>query len=132
MPFEELPHTADWAVHVWAGSLSALFAEAARAVNVLSGARPAPGVRLRRTFEIKALDTEDLLVAFLSELIYYMEQENLVFSTFNISLDGSELRVSMSGALILSLTKAIKAVTYHNLRIHKMESGFEVDIVFDV
>jgi len=132
MPFEELPHTADWALRVWAGNLPALFSEAARGVNALSGAQPAPGARLSRVFAAEAPDVENLLVLFLSELVYAAEQERLVFDTFEIELNGSELKVNMSGAPLLSLNKSIKAVTYHNLQVRQTEAGFEVEIVFDV
>jgi SHS2 domain-containing protein len=36
------------------------------------------------------------------------------------------------GAPILSMDKAIKAVTFHNLQIQKTRRGVEVEIVFDV
>jgi len=130
--FEELSHTADWAMRVWAGSLPALFAEAARGMNTLSGAKPVPGSRVSRTFETQAPDVESLLVAFLSELVWSVEQENLVFDAFQVILKGSKLKVKMSGAPLLSLNKAIKAVTYHNLQIIKTDDGFQVEIVFDV
>ena len=132
MPFEELPHTADWALRVWAPSLEGLFSEAARGMNSLSGAQPAPGAPLIQVFSAKAPDPESLLVLFLSELVYAAEQEHLVFDTFKIELNGSELNVNMSGVPLLSLNKSIKAVTYHNLQIRQTKVGFEVDIVFDV
>jgi len=130
--FEELSHTADWAMRVWAGSLPVLFAESARGMNALSGAKPDPSSRVSRTFETQAPDMESLLVAFLSELVWTVEQENLVFDEFKVVLKGSKLTVFMSGALILSLNKSIKAVTYHNLQIVKTKAGFQVEIVFDV
>jgi SHS2 domain-containing protein len=130
--FAEISHTADWCLRVWAGSLPALFAEAAHGMHALTGALPARGPRLRRTFTAEAPDTESLLVAFLSELVYAVEQENLVFNAFKVVLKGSSLNVKMSGAPILSLNKAIKAVTYHNLKIRKTEAGYQVEIVFDV
>jgi SHS2 domain-containing protein len=132
MPFEELPHTADWAVRVWAADLPALFSEAARSMNAISGAQAAPGGRLSRKFAADAPDVESLLVLFLSELVFAAEQEHLVFDRFEITLNGSALKVNMSGAALLSLNKSIKAVTYHNLQVRQTEAGFEVEIVFDV
>jgi SHS2 domain-containing protein len=132
MPFEELQNTADWALHVWANDLPGLFSEAARGMNILSGAQPAPGPQLQRVFATKAPDAESLLVLFLSELVYVAEQERIMFDKFEIKVEVPELKVNMSGAHILSLNKAIKAVTYHNLQIRKTEVGFEVEIVFDV
>jgi SHS2 domain-containing protein len=130
--FEELPHTADWQMRVWATSLPGLFAEAARGMNALAGIKPSPGARVRREFEAEAADAESLLVAFLSELVWAAEQEQLIFDTFKIVLKDSKLKVRMSGEHILSVNKSIKAVTYHNLQIRKTGDGFQVEIVFDV
>jgi len=131
MPFEELQHTADWALRVWAADLPALFVEAALGMNAMSGVQPVPGVQLKRAFAADAPDIESLLVLFLSELVYAAEQEHLVFDAFEIELQGSELKVNMSGAPILTLNKSIKAVTYHNLQVRQIETGLEVEIVFD-
>jgi SHS2 domain-containing protein len=72
------------------------------------------------------------LVAFLSELVYYQEQENLAFDTFDLRVAAQWLKVGMEGAPIASVEKAIKAVTYHNLKVEKTLEGFETTIVFDV
>jgi SHS2 domain-containing protein len=130
--FEELPHTADWAMRVWAVSLPALFAEAACGMNALSGAKPTPGKRIARIYTTEAPDLESLLVEFLSELVWAVEQEKLVYDKFKVTIEGTKLIVHMSGAPILSINKSIKAVTYHNLRVNKTENGFQVEIVFDV
>ena len=87
---------------------------------------------MKRTFEAEATDAESLLVAFLSELVFAVEQEHLIFIEFHVQVEGIKLKVEMSGVPILSLTKAIKAVTYHNLQIQPTARGYEVEIVFDV
>ena len=132
MGFEEVSHTADWSVRVWAPDVPSLFAESARAMNSLSGTVIDNSPRLERMFETEAPDAESLLVAFLSELVYYQEQENLAFDSFEIEIRSKKLRVSMEGTKIGSVDKAIKAVTYHNLKIEKTEDGFQTTIVFDV
>ncbi len=83
MGFEEISHTADWSARVWAEDLPSLFVEAARAMNSLSGTVIGTGPRVTRTFEAEGPDVESLLVAFLSELVYYQEQENLAFDVFD-------------------------------------------------
>jgi SHS2 domain-containing protein len=132
MGFEEIPHTADWSVRVWAQDLPSLLAESARAMNALAGTVTGPGPRLKRTFESKGPDVESLLVAFLSELVYYQEQENLAFDTFDIRMSDRHLSVTMEGSQIASVDKAIKAVTYHNLKVEETSRGYEVVVVFDV
>lgn len=132
MGFKEIAHTADWSVHVWAEDLPSLFKEAARAMDSLSGTVIGAGSRVKRAFAAEGPDAESLLVAFLSELVYYEEQENLAFDAFKLQVEGQTLKVEMAGAQIESVDKAIKAVTYHNLKIEKMDRGFETTIVFDV
>lgn len=132
MGFEEISHTADWSVRVWAQDLPSLFAEAARAMNSLAGTVTAKNAHVKRTFESEAPDAESLLVAFLSELVYYQEQENLAFEVFELEVKSQKLKVKMEGRQIASVDKAIKAVTYHNMRIEKTNEGFETTIVFDV
>ena len=133
MGFEEIPHTADWSVRVWAQDLPSLLAESARAMNALAGTVTDPGPRLKRAFASEGPDIESLLVAFLSELVYYQEQDHgLAFDTFDIRMSDRHLSVTMEGSQITSVDKAIKAVTYHNLKIEETSRGYEVVIVFDV
>jgi SHS2 domain-containing protein len=138
--FEELPHTADWAMRVTAPDLVSLFAESARGMNALAGVKLAmseaeelaPGPKTHRTLSLSAPDIESLLVTFLSELVYSAEQEHLAFDGFDIKVEGNTLKGEISGAPIVSINKSIKAVTYHNLHIQRTAHGYEVEIVFDV
>lgn len=100
-------------------------------MNALSGTVIGPD-RLNRTFMYEAPDAESLLIGFLSELIYYQEQENLAFDAFELKVKGERLEAEMQGGQIISVDKAIKAATYHNLTIRKTNDGFETTIVFDV
>ena len=132
MGFEEISHTADWSARIWADDLPSLFTEAARAMNSLSGTVIGNKSRVTRTFEAKGPDGESLLVAFLSELVYYQEQENLAFDTFDLRIATQWLKVEMEGAQIEAVEKAIKAVTYHNLKIERVNDRFMAEIIFDI
>ena len=132
MGFEEVQHTADWSVRVWGNDLPDLFAESARAMNALSGLAIGPGPRLRRHFQAEGQDPEGLLVAFLSELIYLAEEAGLGFERFDVGMPVPPLSLSMEGGPIVRLDKAIKAVTWHDLKITRTERGLETIIVFDV
>jgi len=133
MGFEEIPHTADWSVRVWAQDLPSLLAESARAMNALAGTVTDPGPRVERAFASEGPDIESLLVAFLSELVYYQEQDHgLAFDTFDVRMSDQQISVTMEGSQITSVDKAIKAVTYHNLKVEETSRGYEAVIVFDV
>ena len=132
MGFKEIPHTADWAVRVWADDLRGLLVESARAMNTLTGIVFSQGPRTERAFDLEGVDEESLLVMFLSELVYLQEQEGLGFDQFDIQIAGHDLKAKMDGARIASVDKAIKAVTWHNLKIEKTARGLEAEITFDV
>jgi SHS2 domain-containing protein len=112
--------------------LCTLLEQAARGMYGLQGARLRPEPRLARSIEVAAHDPESLLVDFLAELLYLIESDGLAFDEFDLSLDGETLRAHLTGAPIESLAKEIKAVTYHNLAVHRTPRGLEANVVFDV
>ena len=82
--------------------------------------------------DLVGIDIESLLVDFLSELTYIRESQNLAFDEFDLDLNGLNLQSRLHGTHIESISKEIKAVTYHNLIIKEIEGIFHVNIVFDV
>jgi len=130
--FQEVEHAADWALRVWAPQMSSLLEQAARGMLTLAGVKVADGPVCEREIEISYLDREQLLVKFLSEILFFIEQENLAFSEYHLSLDQDRLKARLRGYPVRSLEKAIKAVTYHNLEVRQTERGVEAYIVFDV
>ena len=130
--YREVEHTADWELEVWAADLPGLMEQAARGMFFLAGMRLEPEPRLSRTFSLKASDTETLLVKFLTELLFYAEQEGIGFDGYQITLDGFDLQATLEGARLASIDKEIKAVTYHRLAVSQAEGRLRVNIVFDV
>jgi SHS2 domain-containing protein len=131
--YQERPHTADWALDVWAPDLIELLRAAAQGMYALIGARPEPNPdRKDYKIEFAVRDEETLLVSFLSELIYFTGRDNVAFDEFDLTLDGAKLLANVSGLPIESQAKEIKAVTFHNLSIRRTERGLETTIVFDV
>ncbi len=86
----------------------------------------------QRTFIINFEDDENLLVHFLSELLYYLDRDNLVFKQFQFSLQNNCLKVTGKGYPVHSQEKMIKAVTYHQLNVQRTDQGVTAQIVFDV
>ncbi|MBT3314393.1 MAG: archease [Anaerolineae bacterium] len=133
MPFEEISHTADWSIRVWADDLRGLLAESAQGMWMLTGTEQAEGPRVSREISLEAYDAESLLVVFLEELLYLSEFEKIVFDGFSdLVIEGEKISGIMEGSALRSMEKEIKAVTFHNLAIHESERGLEVEIVFDV
>ena len=134
MGFEEVDHTADHALKVSGDDLADLFISAAEGMASLLVAEPQAVLpEISKTIRIKAVDTESLLVEWLSELAYWAETQLLVFKTFRFQIiTTSHLEATATGGKTDELDKYIKAVTYHNLKIVKTRQGYETIIVFDV
>jgi SHS2 domain-containing protein len=132
--FEEIEHTADRALRIYGSNLEELLLNAARGMNSLMVTKHIPCSEHREKFvELKAMDTESLLVDWLSELAYWAEIEMLVFQEFKIeSVSSTHIRARIYGTRVKQLKKHIKAVTYHNLDIVRTDEGMTATVVFDV
>jgi SHS2 domain-containing protein len=132
--FEEVEHTADWALRIHGRDLRGLLINAARGMNSLLIDRiEAVPLDHEETFELDGLDPESLLVNWLSELAYWAEQEQIIFRAFDLpEVTPTRLRAVVRGGRAPDLKKHIKAVTYHNLAIIESEDGLTTTVVFDV
>jgi SHS2 domain-containing protein len=129
--YREIDHTADWALKAWSMDLPGLFREAASGMYALMGVQFGESLSNPRRLELSAPDPESLLVGFLSELLYFVE-EGVGFPEITVALEGFNLDATMRSSMILEGSKEIKAVTFHNLRIERAENRCETTIVFDV
>jgi SHS2 domain-containing protein len=137
--YEFFEHTADAGAVVRGATLPRLFENAARAMMDLMcdrrSVRPRRAVRVR----VAGAGLEDLLVRWLSELLYRHEALGWLFSTCRVeSVDRVRFR-ARGVALGEPIDRArhvtrreIKAVTYHQLRLVRGRGAWRVRVVFDV
>ena len=142
-PYEIIEHTADVGIKVNGATLKELFENAAKGMfHIIAGEnniekRIAPQLHKRIEIKKEVDDLVELLVAWLSELLYVLNKEKLLFCNFKIlELNNSGVIGEALGEKIdLSrhpLQTEIKAVTFHNLKIEEDRIGFHCDIIFDV
>lgn len=132
--FEEIEHTADWALRVYGQNLPGLLLSAAHGMNYLLGVDSAAiSNHVEAHFDLDAIDAESLLVNWLSELLYWIEVEGVIFHEFTLDeVTPNRLKATVKGGPVLNLRKHIKAVTYHGLEIIGTPEGLTATIVFDV
>jgi protein archease len=133
MAYEILPHTADVGITASAPTLEELFIEAARGmVAIILDADPrAPTDSALITAD--GDDLESLLVSFLTECLFLHEARGELASGGNVAINGTTAR----GDLLTSPAEGaagpqIKAVTYHQLRVERVDDHWEADVFFDV
>jgi SHS2 domain-containing protein len=131
--FEEIEHTADLALRVYGQDMRELFANAAYGMFALMAEPSLEEPAREREVSLEATDYESLLVDWLNELIYLHEVEGETYSQFAIeTLSPTKLKAHVTGGPTQSKTKAIKAATFHDLKINETANGFVATIVFDV
>ncbi len=129
--FEELDHTADWALRVWAETLPDLLRTAARGMYTLSGVQLGDRRTETVTLRFPLGDDEMMLVDFLSELVFLGER-GLGAREVTLTITGDVMEGKLELAPIKGQKKEIKAVTYHGMRVKASQEGYEATIVFDV
>ena len=131
--YETLDHAADVMVRCTGRDLEECFGNAAYAMfDQIVDAERIDDV-LERTVEISAEDDEERLYSFLSELLFVMDTESVVFNSFKVTFDGDKVRCVCKGES-LDVKKhhakaEIKAVTYHMLSVKRDVP--EVTVIFD-
>jgi SHS2 domain-containing protein len=131
-PYEEIEHTADWAIQVHGETLNELFENAANGMFSLLDPLPISIEAKNTRLELSAIDLETLLVCWLEELLYILETEHKGADSFKIEIEDTALKATFRSMPVQSQKKDIKAVTYNELEITQDDEGFHTTIVFDV
>ncbi|MGB9824031.1 MAG: archease [Candidatus Hydrothermia bacterium] len=137
MGYEILNHTADFGVRLFGNTLEELFKSGFLAIiDAMVEIKGQPGKVHEFTYENEAETLEDLLVDFLSEIIFQTIVYSRIFVNCEISVQGKSLKAKLFyenfDPTRHRLKKEIKSVTYHNLHIIKTESGYEATVICDV
>lgn len=129
--FKEIDNMADAALHVWGSTLPALFQQAALGLFVLAGAQTEGSSTIFRTISLEADDSEILLVNFLSELLFYLNN-GILFQIDRLEINGHHLGGRLAGRKVTDMRREIKAITYHQMKIIQTADQFQTDIVLDI
>lgn len=143
--FEILPHTADLKIRVYGKTLKDLFANAligmfqsicpqADGCTIIDNRLKCPELPIKRELTVESINKECLLVDFLSDALYLSDVHNEAYLNVIIhDLDDKKIRATLRGIKVQGFEVVeIKAVTYHDLVIKKVDDGWQVDIVFDI
>jgi SHS2 domain-containing protein len=133
--FQVLEHTADVGIRAWGSSLEETFEAATEGLaSILGGWRPSSGST--RRVEIEPGDIGAQLVDWLSEVIYLQDSLDAVIAGVDVervSVEGTTgtLVLAPRGDETLEGT-AVKAITYHQLRVEPTPTGWTAEVYVDV
>jgi SHS2 domain-containing protein len=135
--YEIFEHTADLGLRVRAPDLETLYVEAARAlfsvtVANLDDVRPVQ----ERSLTVAGTARDYLLFDWLTELLYIFETERLVLAQFSVHLTAEGLSAVVRGEPLDTSRQVfaheVKAITYHELKVEQMASGWQAEVIIDI
>lgn len=136
-PFDVIDHTADVGIVARGETLAETFANAATGMFSLMVDLEEVAEREERRLSVQAPDLEGLLVAWLSELLFILEVEDLVFGRFEVEEMSPTALAGRALGERLDRERhprgvVIKAVTRHMLRVGEADHGYEASVIFDI
>ena len=139
--FEILEHTADIGIMAYGKTKREVFINSAKGMfEIIAGNNnDIANNNFSCKVILKAENLENLLVAWLNELLYIGETRLVILNKFHIKeLSNFQIKAEVEGIKInppsVKIEKEIKAVTYHCLEIKKDEErGFwSARVIFDI
>jgi protein archease len=133
--FEILEHTADVGIRARGATLEGAFEAATEGLASILGAwRPGAGEPIR--IEVEPGDIAGQLVDWLSEVLYLQDSRDGVIRSVDVERVGEDgttgtLTLGPRGDEVLEGT-AVKAITYHQLRVERADDGWTVELYVDV
>ena len=135
-PYEFFDHTADIGVRIHGRTREELFTNAACAFYDVQGRFELADQRVLK-IELAADSFAELLVRWLSELVFRLSAEGAVFKYCRLQFPNDRTLVAEieGGAVNFERSEVfeeIKAVTYHQLSMQETPEGWMAIVIFDV
>ena len=133
--YELIEHTADVGIKAYGKNISEAFENAAKGMfDIITDNSKIESVG-QYDIELEAPDLEQLLVDWLSELLFLNSAKNLVFGSFKVKIDKNHLSAQVFGEEYNKskhkMGVEIKAVTYHILEVGDKEPYY-AQVLFDI
>ena len=129
-----IEHTAELQLELRARSEAAIFRQAVHALRDLleDDKEPAAGARATRTVEVEATDRGALLAEWMAELVLLAETDGLVPDEARDLVVGEDSVTAVVVGRTCAPRHRVKAVTYHDLELHRDREGWRGNVVLDV
>ena len=126
-------HTSEVELRLEAPTLAALFVEAGRAVAELMLGEATGPETVTEQVTVTAPDRAALLAAWIDELVFRAETRKAVFTRFDVTrVDESEIAAEIRGIAEPVIKTAVKAATFHELRVAEENGRWVASVVLDV
>lgn len=128
--------TADLGVWFYGGSYREIFDRAGMVLFELMLEKMPREKELSRRVKIKGMDREDLLVRWLSEMLYFHSRgfvsTGVTIKTLSETLIIADVDLAGFDPDVHQVKREIKAATYHDLKLGPHRSGYRAQVIFDL
>ncbi len=128
--------TADVAFIAYGKSLEELMANSAYAMFDIMVDLKDVEPKEERVVEVEGEDYEEMLFNFLNELLVFYGAENLIFSEFEVKIDGNKLKAVAKGEVFDENKHKskieVKAATYHKMRVWQENGIWKASVILDI
>jgi SHS2 domain-containing protein len=136
-PFRILEHTADIGFEAFGATRAEVFANAGRALFHIIVDSAAVGPREEVKTLTQGANPSELLVNWLSELLFLQDAEGWLFRDFEvISLSENSIEAVARGEKFdparHQIKMLVKAITYHQLVLEETASGWRAQVYVDI
>ena len=137
LPYKIIDHTADLGIVVKGSNLKNLFILAAQAMTDLMVEGDISKETVIKDVLVEGEDFPDLMVRWLGEILYLFDGEKLIVNSIKIK---SISPIQLKSTFTLSsfdpehhqVKREIKAVTYHQISVEKVNDGWQARVIFDI
>lgn len=132
-----IDHTADLGIAVTGKTQGNLFKKAALALTDLLTDTSRLHAEYTETLTITGLDSQDLLINWLREILYFWNGKKVFAADIDISdITDTALTACISLAVYYpnhhTISREIKAVTYHQAEVVEKAGQWSAQVIFDV
>lgn len=124
--WQHFEHVADIGVRGCGATLEEAFEEAGKALTAIVTRAPVASVD-SRAVEVEAPDPELLFADWLNAIVYEMAIGGMLFSDFDVKIDGQRLRATLRGEPVDRVRHQpaveIKGATYTGLKVRQRADG---------
>ncbi len=133
--------TADVAYIVKSKTLEEVFLDSANALFSTMVDISTVGKKNKIEFNLESKKIDDLLIAFLEEIVFFKDSKNFIFSSVKIKIvEEKNSKYKINGQLFgeeinikkHKLRSDVKAITLHMFKLEKTKKGWVAKLVFDI
>ncbi|MCS7280751.1 MAG: archease [Desulfobacterota bacterium] len=133
--FSLFDHEADIGIEIYGSSQEEIFKNAAYALfSIMVEGSEQKGYEVTKSIILEK--NGELLISFLNELLYLWETERIIIGDLEVELEDNRLRATLFcrrfDPQIHTLKKEIKAATYHNFELKRLDEGYIARVILDV